>query len=111
MVTHPFDPLTLEEIDVAREVILDCNDGKLIDFREIYLREPDKELMKPFLDLEHAGKLKQDTPQPPRLAKVQYDVVGPNKKFEFHESSVNIHTKEQVYHEVVDTVHHANLSV
>lgn len=111
MAVHPFDPLSLEEIEVARQVILDRNDGKLIDFREIYLREPAKDLMKPFLELEHAGKLRHNIPRPPRLAKVQFDVVGPNKKFEFHESSVDVQKKEQVSHEVIDDAHHANLTV
>ena len=111
MVAHPLDPLTLEEIDTARRVILEHNDGKLIDFREVFLSEPPKELLKQFLELEHAGKLTSDTPHPPRLAKAQYDVVGPNKKFEFHESSVDVNKKERVSHEVVDDAYHANLTV
>ena len=111
MVAHPLDPLTLEEIDVVRCVILDHNDGKLIDFREAFLHEPPKELMKQYLDLEHAGKLDSDTPRPPRLAKAQYDVVGLNKKFEFHESCVDVDKKERVSHEVVDDGHHASLTV
>ena len=111
MAVHPFDPLSLEEIDVARQVILDVNEGYMIDFREIFLREPAKELMKRFLDLEHAGKLETSTPRPPRLAMVQYDVIGPDKSFEFHESSVDISEKTRVSHKVVDSEHHANLTV
>ena len=111
MAAHPFDPLSLEEVEVARQVILDANDGSLIDFREIYLLEPAKDLMKQFLETEHAGKLDDSTPRPPRLAKVQFDVVGPNKKFEFHQSSVDVQKKEQVSHQIIDTAHHASLCV
>jgi primary-amine oxidase len=111
MAPHPFDPLTMEELLVARQTILDENQDNLIDFREIYLREPAKELMKQFLELEHTGKLNYDTLRPPRLAKVQYDVIGPNKKFEFHEASVDVHKKTIETHEVIDDAYHANLTM
>lgn len=111
MAAHPFDPLSLDEIDIARQVILDYHDGRLIDFREIYLREPPKEKVKRFLELEHSGRLEESAPRPPRLAKVQFDVIGPNKSFEFHESTVDIGKKEQIYHEIIDTAHHASLTV
>ena len=111
MAPHPFDPISLEEIDVARQIILDSNDGNLVDFREIYLREPAKELMKPYLKAEHAGTLSAKTPRPPRLAKVQFDVIGPNKTFEYHESNVDLDKKQQVSHEVIDAAFHANLTV
>ena len=111
MAPHPLDPLSLEEISVARQVILDQNAGNMVDFREIYLREPPKEMMKDFLELEHSGKIQADYHPPPRLAKVQYDVVGPNKKFEFHESTINVQEKTQTTHEIIDDSHHASLTM
>lgn len=111
MVPHPFDSLGLDEVGAARQIILDANPQKLVDFREIYLREPAKDLMKPFLDLEHAGKLNDQTPRPPRLAKVQFDVIAPNKTYEFHEASVDLNKQQLVSDEVINDSHHANLTV
>ena len=111
MVGHPFDPLSMEELLIARDVVLKQYSADVVDFREIYLREPDKELMKAFLDLEHAGKLNLDTPRPPRLAKVQYDIIKPGKTFEYHEAAVDLGKKCIAFHEVIDTVHHASLTV
>ena len=108
---HPFDPLSLEEVRIARQVILDANPQRMVDFREIYLREPAKELMKPYLDLEHSGRVDDATARPPRLAKVQYDVIGSDKTFEFHEASVDLRTKQLATHEVIHESHHANLTM
>jgi primary-amine oxidase len=110
MTPHPLDMLSLSEVEMARQVIIDANRNKVIDFREIFLQEPPKEELKPFLDLEHAGHLNANTPRPARLAKVQCDVFGSNKVPEFHESIVDVEKRIRVSHEVV-TAHHASLTL
>ena len=111
MHAHPFDPLSVDEFSTAREVILKEHPKDVVDFREIYLREPEKALMKQFLELEHTGKLTAETPRPPRLAKVQYDVIRPGKRFEYHEAAVDLQKESITWHEIVDTACHANLTV
>src|SRR4051812_767367 len=108
MTPHPLDMLSLSEVETARQVIVDANSNKVIDFREIFLQEPPKEELKPFLDLEHAGRLSPNTPRPARLAKVQYDVIGSSKIPEFHESVIDVQKRIRVSHEVVSSMHHAS---
>jgi len=103
MVTHPFKILSVEETRVARDVVLSLHPDVVVDFREIYLQEPEKELMKQYLDLEHAAQPGQSpsSKRPPRLAKCQYDVIGSDKIPEYNESVIDVELKKRVRHEVV----------
>ena len=113
MAPHPFTTLNAEETRTARSVILASHPDVVVDFREIYLQEPQKELMKEFLALEHAaqpGRSPHST-RPPRLAKCQYDVIGSDKIPEYHESVVDVERKTRVRHEVVGKEHQASLTL
>lgn len=113
MVTHPFKILNVEETRVARDVVLSLHPDVVVDFREIYLQEPEKELMKQYLDLEHAAQPGQspNSKRPPRLAKCQYDVIGSDKTPEYHESVIDIELQKRVRHEVVGKEKQASLTL
>ncbi|KAL2068426.1 hypothetical protein VTL71DRAFT_16524 [Oculimacula yallundae] len=111
MALHPLDPLTVDEITVARQIVLDGYPDKVIDFREIYLHEPAKAELQDFLLNEHNGKLDASTKRPERLATCQYDVIGNSKIPQFHESTVDLARKEIRDEQVVDVQHHASLTL
>lgn len=109
---HPLKQLSVEETNLARDVTLSLHKGAVLEFREIFLQEPPKVELIKFLDLEHSGQLTDDSPRPPRLAKVQYDVIGEgNKAPVFHESTVDLRSKERVAHEAVSSDYQAALTL
>jgi primary-amine oxidase len=108
---HPLTPLSEAEINVARDVILASYPDKVIFFREIYLEEPAKKDLVPYLQLEHSGKLSLTSPRPRRLAKCQYDVVGSERVPEFHEAVVDVERKTQINYTVVGKQHQASLTL
>ena len=77
---HPLAQLSKDEFARARDFIVKAHssDDSLF-FRSIYLQEPRKAELVPFLEAEHAGKLTDETARPPRLALVEYDILGPAK--------------------------------
>lgn len=76
---------------------------KLIPLQRTVLLTIFKELMKQYLEFEHAAKPGQSpsSKTPPRLAKCQYDVIGSDKIPEYNESVINVELKKRVKHEVV----------
>lgn len=112
MAPHPFKILSIEETRIARDVILSLHKDTVIDFREIFLHEPPKELMKQYLELEHAAKPGHSpaSKRPPRLAMCQYDVVGTDKKAQYHESLVDVEQKKRVRHQVIPSTSQPSLS-
>ncbi|EEP78770.1 copper amine oxidase 1 [Uncinocarpus reesii 1704] len=100
---HPLDQLRAEEILHAREAVLHAWPKALIQFRSIFLEEPTKSSLLPFLEAEHAGSLSKDTPRPPRLARVQYDVIQDGKFCGYTESVMDIDSKKEVKREAFDT--------
>jgi len=114
MAPHPFKTLSAEETRIARDVILSHHNGSVVvDFREIFLQEPNKELMKQFLDLEHSARAGQSphSKRPPRLAKCQYDVIGSDKVPEYNEAVVDVETRKRVKHEVIGKEFQASLTL
>ena len=113
MAPHPFKTLNVNETQIARDVILAQHSDVVVAFREIFLQEPAKELMKQYLDLEHSSKPGQSptSKRPPRLAKCQYDIIGSDKIPEHHESIVDVDLKKRVRHEVIGKEHHASLTL
>jgi primary-amine oxidase len=103
---HPLDHLSVAECDAARQAILNARGSNVaIRFRSIYLEEPPKEELSQFLELEHTGKLTAKSSRPPRLAKVQYDVVRNDKKHEYTESLVDVISGKEVHQRIVDKIH------
>ncbi|KAI9684656.1 MAG: hypothetical protein M1829_000029 [Trizodia sp. TS-e1964] len=100
-IPHPLSQLSVEETHIARDVILKAQERSVVQFRSIYLEEPAKPELLEFLDAEHKGTLDQNTPRPARLARVQYDAIRHDKIQAFHQSIVNIHTREAISHTVL----------
>ncbi|KAL1984658.1 hypothetical protein VTN96DRAFT_8784 [Rasamsonia emersonii] len=108
---HPLEILSVDEANVARDVIRASYPGKVIFFRQIFLQEPPKAELTKFLALEHSGTLSQTSPRPARLAKCQYDVIGSDKVPAYHESLVDVEKRQRVHHLVVGKHHHASLTL
>jgi primary-amine oxidase len=113
MAPHPFQILSVEETRVARDTVLSLYSNVVVDFREIFLQEPEKELMKQYLELEHAAQQGQspDSKRPPRLAKVLYDVIGSDKVPEYNECVIDVEQKKRIKHVVVGKEMHASLTL
>jgi primary-amine oxidase len=111
MATHPLDSLSVKETNIARDVIVSAYPDLLLDFREIFLREPPKDELKVFLAAEHEGRLSLTTPRPARLAKCHYDVIGSDGIPQYHESVVDVEKRKQASRVVVDKRHHASLTL
>ena len=108
---HPLDQLSLAESDLAREIILDARGPDVaINFRSISLEEPLKRDLTYFLELEHSGKLNAQTPRPPRLAKVQYDIIRGDKLVKYTESWVDVIQGKEVQQRTVDKLHQPSLT-
>ncbi|KAH6681746.1 copper amine oxidase-like protein [Halenospora varia] len=108
---HPLEQLSVAESHVARDVVLGAHGKSVIDFRTISLDEPAKAILVPFLDAENAGTLRADTPRPPRLARVAYDVAKENKVYEFYETVVDVKQGKIVLQELIDSKSHAPLTL
>jgi primary-amine oxidase len=76
---HPLAPLSEAEFTRARDIIVKLHgpDTSLF-FRSLYLNEPKKAELVPFLEQEHAGELTDASKRPARQALVEYDVVKPD---------------------------------
>jgi len=113
MAPHPFTTLSSQETIVARDVILSLHKDTIVNFREIYLQEPAKEVMKQYLDLEHAARpgQSQASKRPPRLAKCQYDVIGSDKTPVYNESVIDVEKKTRVKHATFGNEHQAALAM
>lgn len=100
---HPLDQLRAEEIGCARDVVRQAWPGAMLQFRSIFLEEPTKASLIPFLEAEHAGALSSGTPRPPRLARVQYSVIQPGGTHGYTESIVDVDLKKEISQEVFDS--------
>ncbi|OLN96628.1 Copper amine oxidase 1-like protein 2 [Colletotrichum chlorophyti] len=97
MAPHPLTALSEDEFTRARDVVVTLFGANVsLFFRSIFLHEPKKVDLVPFLQAEHAGKLTEETPRPPRRAKVQYDVIDGGKSPEYIQSVVDLQTGKEV---------------
>lgn len=108
MAPHPLDGLSLEETHKARDIVCGLHSEHNVFFREIYLDEPKKALLRKYLDAEHSGK---PLPTVPRQALCQYDVLDGKGGVQSQESIVDIDTGKRVEHIIVPEEHHASLSM
>jgi len=109
---HPLEPLSVEEINAARDVIRKARTPSVsVIYRDITLEEPPKALMIPFLNAEIGPKLNAWPERPPRVAKVLYDVIAADRKsLDFCCSMVNVITSQELSHEVIDKRFHSPLN-
>lgn len=109
---HPLSALSIDETNLARDVVLSCHPEGILYFRQTLLLEPPKIEVVPFLELEHSGKLCPNTPRPQRLAKVQYDVITKGIRVpQYQESVVDLMRKRRVGYKVIATEKHAALTM
>jgi primary-amine oxidase len=97
---HPLAPLTKEEFQTARDTVVKCfsNDVSLF-FRGIWVEEPKKSELVPYLESEHLGNITEQTVRPVRLARLQYDVIK-DGVHEYTQSLVDVVTGKEVQREV-----------
>lgn len=112
---HPLAPLSDPEFRTARDAVLAAHGThpSALFFRAIELEEPRKADLVPFLVAEHAGTLGPETPRPPRLARVQYDVVsarddGKGSLYRYTQSVVDLAVREEVSREAAPDGCHAS---
>ncbi|KAK2469960.1 hypothetical protein H9L39_18424 [Fusarium oxysporum f. sp. albedinis] len=91
---HPLIPLSVDETNLARDVIRAAHPQNILKFRVIYLEEPAKEVLAPYLDLEHEGKITSATPRPAREARVHFDTTYGGKPPQSHEAIVDLNTRK-----------------
>jgi primary-amine oxidase len=103
--------LTIEETNIAREVVLASLPNTVVEFRTTALQEPAKADLIKYLDLEHSGQLTSDSPRPPRLARIHYDAIDSSKIPKYMESVIDVEKRERVEHELVSTENHPCLTV
>lgn len=107
---HPLDPLTSGEFEKARQCIISARgDNVIIKFRAIYLEEPSKNELVPFLEAEHSTGIHSHTTRPARLAMVLYDVVKGDKSHEYTHSVVDLSSGKEIEHRAIDKIHQAAL--
>ncbi|KAF9875083.1 copper amine oxidase [Colletotrichum karsti] len=97
MAPHPLKDLSENEFKQARDAVkgLYPSDVTLF-FRAIYLQEPKKAELIPFLQAEHAGNLSDSTSRPPRRARLQYDVIKSGKLPEYTTSVIDLGQNAEV---------------
>lgn len=108
MKPHPLDQLSVQETNRVRDLVLALYPQSVLSFRETYLQEPSKKLLKEYLVAEHNGK---NAPRPPRQALAQYDVIGEDHIPQFHESVIDLDQGKQVSHVIVSKEQHAALTL
>lgn len=110
--SHPLSALSIEETNLARDIVLKSHPEEILYFRQILLLEPPKNEVVPFLELEHSGKLSPETPRPQRLAMVQHDVITQASRVpQYQESVVDLRRQQRVRHKVITTQKHAALTL
>lgn len=98
---HPLAQLSEGEFLKARDTIVKLyGRDKVLFFRSVYLHEPKKADLAPFLEAEHSGILSDSNPRPPRLALVEFDVQQ-TAHHEYTRAVVNVETGDLVSQEAV----------
>lgn len=108
---HPLDQLQAQEVSIARETIIQSAPQSIIKFRSIFLLEPTKADLAPFLLAEHNGTLSVSTPRPPRLAQVYYDIVRADKSHNYFESVVDVNARSEISRQGYDASYQPSLSL
>lgn len=93
---HPLSQLSAAEFTQARDIITKTHGPEAtIFFRSIFLNEPKKADLIPYLEAEHAGILTDSFQRPPRCAALEYDIVT-SDVHEHVRAVVNVETGEVV---------------
>ncbi|KAF4124381.1 primary-amine oxidase [Geosmithia morbida] len=98
---HPLAPLSEAEFQKTRDIVraLHGPDTSIL-FRAILLDEPAKDILVPYLEAEHAGKLDGSVPVPPRQVLVEHDLITPPANHQYIRTVVNVDKAEVVSQKV-----------
>lgn len=110
---HPLSALSLDETNLARDIVLQSNPGQLVLFRVIYLWEPAKDELIPFLEHERSGQpTDQPSLRPARCAQVHYDIVGGGgEKVKHHEAVADLDARRIIDEQAVSDEHQPSLTM
>ncbi|GKT94594.1 copper amine oxidase [Colletotrichum tofieldiae] len=108
---HPLSPLSINETVLASDIVRALHPKTVLHFRVVYLREPSKDTLVKFLELEHAGQLTPEIPRPPRLASVHYVVVEDKESPQSMEAVVDLEKRELVWQKAVRTDVHPSFTL
>lgn len=104
---HPLAELSQPEFLAARDAIVKIHGtSESLFFRALYLHEPPKAELLPFLEAEHAGRLTEATPRPTRAASVEYDVLTADAQV-FHRAIVEVASGNVLSNEAIPRTNHA----
>ncbi|KAI9894915.1 MAG: hypothetical protein M1814_000135 [Vezdaea aestivalis] len=98
---HPLVQLTVEEHEAARQALLSSYPDDLLQFRSLFLEEPPKAQLQRFLEAEREGSTRLQ--HPPRVARVQYDVVHKNGAHDYSEALIDVASAEVTWRQIVDS--------
>lgn len=106
---HPLDQLSSDEVSRASGVVLSARRA-LLQFRAIFLEEPSKVELAPYLEAEHRGTLTIKSQRPARLARLHYDVINDDRTHDYTESVVDVSAGKEVLHRIVHKKHQPALT-
>lgn len=98
---HPLQMLSAFETRQARDIVLASHPNDVLEFRTLALREPDKNVLMPYLELEHSGQLSQMTKRPARVAECHYDTISSDRSIQYHISLVDVELGSVIKHTAV----------
>lgn len=99
---HPLSQLSPQEFTQARDIITKQHGPDAsIFFRSIFVDEPKKADLIPYLEAEHADILTESVPRPPRCAAIEYDIVTKDVH-EYVRAVVNVENGEVVKSDSAD---------
>ncbi|KAI5480277.1 primary-amine oxidase [Pseudohyphozyma bogoriensis] len=99
---HPLSSLTKEEQQLAVSIVKAYNKGKQLSFRRVYLCEPEKALVVPYLKAQNAGT--SLPAPPPRRVQALFYFSG---ELPFIEAIVDLASKRVVGQRILDGMHGA----
>lgn len=104
---HPLAELSQPEFLQARDAVIKIHGASQpLFFRAVYLQEPAKAELLPFLNAEHSGTLTDSTPRPIRAASVEYDVLLADAQV-FHRAVVNVTSGKIVSNQAIPRANNA----
>lgn len=99
---HPLAQLSPEEFLKARDIILKHHGSdSTIYFKSVFLEEPKRIDLVPFLAAEHDGTLSDKTQRPPRQALIEYELVG-KEFYQYTRTVVDLTTEKIIEKEKIE---------
>ena len=108
---HPLNALSISECDKVRDGVLRARGtDTVVKFRTIFLSEPIKKELIPYLEAERTGSVSEDIQRPARLGLAHYDIIQADRSVQYHESTIDISTGKEVKHRPIGEPHFSALT-